>query len=329
MSNSRSVCPTLMLAFIIASIGCGGGAAGSAPPIGFPGSVARSAATLGRSWMSLDARTTDLLYVSDNIANEVYVYAYPGRKRLGTLTGLQAPNGECVDNAGDVFIANSEAHNVREYRHGDPRLFAILSDANDFPIDCSVDPTTGNLAVTNVGFFGSQEGSVAIYKNATGSPTFYTDPDIYDYRYCGFDNRGNLFVDGDVQGPAFRFAELPKDSSTFTNISLNQSIRYPAGVLWDGTHVVVGDAGDGSQDVPTIYQFGIKGRHGMKVGSTRLDASDSVFQFWIQPGTVIAPDSGGTQDVRFYRYPAGGSAKRALSGSLSPAGSTISEVKEQ
>jgi hypothetical protein len=302
---------------------CSGG--GSQSLLGSPTSLAQNAVD-GRSWMSPDAKKSDLLYVADALGDDVYVYSCPQRKLEGTLTGFQAPNGACVDKVGNVFIANLNAHDILEYPHGGARLVATLSDPGNYPIDCSVDPTSGNLSVTNAGFFGSEEGGVAIYKNATGPPTFYTDPDIYDYRYCGFDNHGNLFVDGEVEGPVFRFAELRKGSHTFTNISLNQSIQYPGGVLWDGAHVAVANAGDGARDIPTIYEFAISGNRGTEVGYTPLVGSDSVFQFWIQGDTVIAPDSGGSQEVRFYNYPAGGSARKLLTGFIEPAGAAVSKA---
>jgi hypothetical protein len=290
----------------------------SQAPIGLP------AASRGESWMAPNLKATNLLYISDEIANTVSIYSYPQGRRRGMLTGFQAPHGECVDKAGNVFITNSQGHDILEYPHGSTKLRAVFDDANSSPFDCSVDATTGNLAVTNVGIFSSFEGSVAIYENASGSPTIYRDPNIYDYRYCGYDNRGNLFVDGDVEGPKIRFAELAKGSQTFTDITLDQSIRYPGGVLWDGAHVAVGDAGDASQDIPTIYQFAISGNRGTEVGHTTLDGSDTVPQFWIAGHTVIAPDSGGSGKVRFYRYPAGRSVRKVLSGFNSPAGAVVS-----
>ena len=65
--------------------------------------------------MAPEAATKDLIYVS-NLQN-VKVYSYPAGKHVGTLAGLNSPNGECVDNsAGDVFIANQDT--IVEYKHG-------------------------------------------------------------------------------------------------------------------------------------------------------------------------------------------------------------------
>src|SRR5579863_7916707 len=54
------------------------------------------------SWMDPNASEQNLLYVSD-MAENVYVFAYPRGELVGTLTGLIAPLGECADSSGDVF----------------------------------------------------------------------------------------------------------------------------------------------------------------------------------------------------------------------------------
>ncbi len=41
-----------------------------------------------RSWMDPDAKSKDLLYVTNPGANEVLVYSYPQDKLVGTLGGL-------------------------------------------------------------------------------------------------------------------------------------------------------------------------------------------------------------------------------------------------
>ncbi len=116
------------------------------------------------------ARNIDLLYVSKY--DDVDVFSYPAGKRVGTLTGFQSPGGLCVDKAGDVFVTNFGASNIVEYAHGGTKPIATLSDPYQEPDDCSVDPTTGNLAVANIG------GSVSIYEGARGHPKQRTDSEI-------------------------------------------------------------------------------------------------------------------------------------------------------
>lgn len=104
------------------------------------------------SWMLPEAKSQDLLYVTGTAAGEVYVYTYPQRQSVGTLSGLERPGGECVDSAGDVFIAarNSKTGVIYEYAHGAPTPMATLTDRGR-PSGCAVDPVTGDLAVANYG----------------------------------------------------------------------------------------------------------------------------------------------------------------------------------
>ena len=100
------------------------------------------------------------------------------------LTGFDNRQGECVDGAGNVFVTNSFKGQILEYAHGGTTPIATLSDPNQYPIDCAVDPTTGNLAVTNY-FAKTGPGSVAIYQGAQGAPLFYAENNVnYEY-YLG------------------------------------------------------------------------------------------------------------------------------------------------
>ncbi len=102
-----------------------------------------------KSWMSSDARNIKkLLYTSDLSTNDVYVYNYQTGKVVGTLTGFNEPYGQCVDKKGEVWITNFEAASVVEYAHGRAQPIKTLN--TDGSSDgCSIDPTTGNLAVSS------------------------------------------------------------------------------------------------------------------------------------------------------------------------------------
>jgi hypothetical protein len=271
------------------------------------------------SWMAPQAQHAGLLYISDLSTNAVYVYSYPTGTLKGTLTGFDSPFGECVDSKGDVFIANYVASNILEYAHGGTSPIATLSDAGYNPIGCDVDPTTGNLAVTNFGTTGSGPGNVAIYKDAKGKPkAYFTAPFISNMAFCGYDKAGDLFADGTTSGNAFAFGELPKGIPSFKEITLNQHIGTPNGVQWDGTHMAVEDGSIG-----VIYRFAISGTKGTEVGTTPLVGSSNVLDFWIDGSKVIGPNNAaGT--VTFWNYPAGGSGTKTISGFVQPIGATVS-----
>lgn len=304
--------------------GCGGSGSPNSGPGAMPQSQAMSKyAEHARSWMLPEAKSEDLLYISDQKKSYVYVYSYPHGKLVGTLTGFDVPVGLCADKAGDVFIPNGFGADIVEYAHGGKSPIATLSDSGESPSGCGVDPKTGNLAVANYCSSSCKgPGSVAIYVDAEGSPTQYTDPDISNVYFCGYDTKGNLFLDG-TQSSAFAFAELRSGKGTFTKIKLKQTIQTPGNVQWDGAEVAVGDIKGG-----VIYQFTIRGKSGTEVGSTPLTGSSYVTQFWIQPPNVIGPNiysSGG--NVLFWKYPAGGSPTKTIAGLSLPAGATVSLAK--
>jgi hypothetical protein len=272
-----------------------------------------------KSWMAPDAKKDNLLYLTDEEADDVYVYSWPRGELKGTLTGFDAPNGECVDKAGEVFVANEDKSQILEYAHGGTSPIKTLSDPGQYPVGCSVDPTTGNLAVTNIDTPKGGPGNVAIYTDAHGSPTAYTAAIFYYYFFCGYDNDGNLYVDGTDTGNTFEFAELLSGGSSFTTVTLNQSIEFPGGVQWDGNHVAVGD-----QEEPYIYEFTISGSTGTKVGATPLNDTNDVAQFWKQGLKVVAPDFLNSE-VQIFRYPAGGMATKTIPNISTPIGSVVSK----
>ncbi len=265
------------------------------------------------SWMDSDVSRDNLLYVTDD-TNPSYVYVFKDKSNeskdtlVGTLTGFSNPLGDCSDQAGDVFILNQGPGTIVEYAHGGTSPIATLSDPADIEEGCSVDPTTGNLAVANIYHNGSgPPGGVVVYTPPyTGTPTVYSDSDLNQAYFCSYDRRGNLFVDGDVSN-SFALTELPKGSSTFRTISLNQSISVPGGVQWVGKYLAVGD-----EAASTIYEFTIRRGAGTEVGSTPLTGASEVFQFAIQGDRVFAPNKTGGLGVAFYPYPAGGTATMNL-----------------
>lgn len=267
-----------------------------------------------RSWMAPGATTKGLLYISNYYTDDVLVFSYPQDKLAGTLTGLEGPDGLCADKKGDVWIVNNNlsdyGEDAVEYKHGGTKPIATLEIDAGFAVTCSVDPTTGNLAATTIESYGSGPGSVAIFAHAKGSPKlYYTIPDMETMYFCAYDDKGNLFVDGEkgLEGGGFEFAELPKGKTKFTNIALKgATINYPGSVGCDGKYVTVGDQEypyTDERDQSAIYQT--TGAGGKIVGVTVLTGSDDVEEYVIDGKTVIGPDVY-FNDVGFYKYPAGG-----------------------
>jgi hypothetical protein len=78
------------------------------------------------------------------------VFAYPGKgKLLGEATGFEAPSGPCSDKKGDVYVTDFNAGTITEFAYGSTTPMRTLSDTTGSPDGCSVNPKTGDLAVTN------------------------------------------------------------------------------------------------------------------------------------------------------------------------------------
>lgn len=269
------------------------------------------------SWMAPEAKAEDLLYVSLS-SGGVDVFAYPSGKRIGKLTGTEEPNGECVDSKGDVFITDAERSVIIEYAHAGTQPIAILSDPGS-PEDCSIDAATGNLAVANVSDEHSRDlqGNVDIYSDAKGAPKRFSNRDLYAAWHCGYDGNGNLFVSGRDWSLEPIYLELPKGRHAFERIHL-KGIRAIGGIKWDGKDIAVG----GNRH--KLHQTA-----GDKVlGSTLLEHSGSLGQFWIEGSVVIVPNGGSDESVGFWNYPAGGKPTKIIpvSRGFEPVGAAVSKV---
>lgn len=320
-----SGCAVMSYVAAAALAGCSGTQAPIAGGSAIPQGRAIEAQVDGRgSWMLPNARHGDLVYVSDATSAEVYVYTLRDLKLIGTLTDFSSPAGECSDSRGNVWITDPDTSRVVEYAHGGTSPISILSDPNVYPVSCSVDPSSGNLAVTNLFTLSGGRGSVSVYKGASGSPALYQDSSMQYVYFCGYDNNGNLYVDGLSSSGTFAFAELPKGSSGFINVTLNAPITFPGSVQWDGHHMTT------TPQAPTdtvIYRLKISGSTGSVIGETRLRPSSCIpVQTWISGARIASSclDLTGGSTVDLWRYPDGGTPTKTGSGSSEPDGTTIS-----
>jgi hypothetical protein len=234
--------------------------------------------------------------------DNVYLLSYPRGKLIGKL-GVMGYS-LCSDQSGDVFVPTT-GYEILEYSHAG-KLINTLQDG-DVPLGCSVDPTTGNLAVTNE---ASGAGEVAIFPKARGTAQWYTDSTISTFGLCGYDNQGNLFVDGSGSGTTL--AELPKGSATFKNFSLGSEFDPYGNIQWDGRHITLTNP-----KTQVIYRLAI-GRTLKIVGSTHVHSWHNSYsghwpyvQTWVQDGQFIAQSSADAE-LGLWRYPEGGSPYKTL-----------------
>jgi hypothetical protein len=264
--------------------------------------------------MAPNTSSENLLYTTEACGG-ICVFSYPGGTLVGELADSNYPLGECVDKSGDVFVvdfgADGGTAGIVEYAHGGTSPIATLSDPGYYPEACSIDPTTGNLAVTSDSS-GSGTGIVAIYAEAKGDPTDYVDPKIFYMGSCGYDDKGNLFVDGqyDHQG-TFELDEMLEGSNKFKKIKLTQAPGSPLKLQWAGKYVALAASNT------VIDHVAVTGSKGTVVGTTLLNGPVSgEGQFWIQGNTVIAPYEPGTgsAEVGFWKYPTGGRVRKNIGG---------------
>jgi hypothetical protein len=291
-----------------------------------------------RSWMLPEAKGEDLLYVSNPGNRTVTVYTYRKGRLVGTLTGFNFPWGLCSDKAGNVFVTDYRNDQIVEYGHGGSNPINTLEDADYFPVDCSVDPITGDLAVANIssqGSLGYPPGAISIYAKAHGKPKFYPfleDSNYLNFLACTYDDMGNLFADAfGYSGPDFQMVELPRHHKKLIGLKIRpglSSSAYPGGLQWDGKYVALGTAN-------MVHQYSINKRGAKEVGSTELSGPGvGLGLFWVgkfasgsdpQATQLIALGSG---EVQYYSYPAGGTPTGLITENLDePLGLTVSFSK--
>ncbi len=258
--------------------------------------------------MATEAKSEDLLYVSNTLFNEVWVFSYPGGHRVGTLTGFALPVGICVNqHTGDIFVTDLLANRIQAYAHGGTSPIRTLPDSKN-PQGCSVDPSTGNLAVAD--YTSQAPGKVAVFRNAKSGPTRYADPNFDSFSSCGYDGDGNLFADG-LNGSQSGLAELAKGTGKFKDIALDKSIDGIGDIRWDGKYLaVMADSGN------WIYRLAISGSSAKIVGRTSIDTARHDDDFWIEANRVVVthyPPRSKYPTVGFWHYPAGGQPAKVLS----------------
>jgi hypothetical protein len=275
------------------------------------------------SWMDPAAKSIKrLLYVADIVTNDVFVYNYDTGGMVGQLTGFAAPGGLCVDATGDVWITNYTALTIDEYAHGGTQQIGRVHTAK-MTTGCAVDPTTGDLAATWAG-----PGAVLRWKNARGRVDGYYNTGCVYLWPPGYDDQGNLYVEGESTTGIFNICELPHGSKTLRTVSSNVPIDYPAGVTWDGKYLVLADQTYQDSKYSGLYRATEDASGNLtEVSGTELvtgdcDADDVIVPFIVgkkntplnrEQGTVVLGPSVACRDQFYYwAYPAGGDPTKTL-----------------
>lgn len=234
--------------------------------------------------------------------------SWPGLTQVASVTIPSGTAGYlCSDTHGNVFAlpAGYSGGTVYEYAHGGTTPVAELSDAPPYggtARGCSVDSTSENLAVTNIGTSGSD---IAIYAGASGSPAIYqAGAKLSNIGGCGYDADGNLYIVGQSSKKTFALAKLPNGSSSLVFFKGPQLSDF-GHVQWVRGQMYVESPGK----YPTIYHIKVKGSNFTIAGTTTFQGPNKFGQAWIYKNKIVAPfyeHRGHIDDLGLWKFPAGG-----------------------
>ena len=221
----NSLC-TLMAATVAA--GCGMSNA--------PGPLANAAPAIATSNVDNAQARGARLFVSDygtlGVAGRILVYSLPGLAPIATNSNVGQPKGECSDNHGHVWVTADNPRSVPQVTYElnhDGSTIKTLLDPYGYPAQgCAWDPTTGDVAVTNINF-ACCSGNVLIYPGGSGTPRQVSAPGLRLAYFVGYDSRGNLFFDGEDLNYSFFLGELPKGASNGNDIDVSGGT-----IVWSG-----------------------------------------------------------------------------------------------
>ncbi len=238
--------------------------------------------------------------------------SYPSLKTVQVLTGfIRQPYGDCVDAKGNVWIVDNVAPQIVEYAHGGSKPVSKLKlPKNHAQYGCAVDPKSGDLAVSDIAISAGEaaRGYIDIFKNAKGSARLYKVLNLLP-SFLGYDDNGNLFLDGisQIGAGGFAYGELPNGADAPIELTIADSIGwYAANVAFDGTYMTVANGYTG-----TIYRLDrpdVSTGQVEIVGETVLSGQPEILGYTFDGVNLIAA----TEDVQVYAYPGGGKAKKSV-----------------
>lgn len=239
-------------------------------------------------------------YIGDFGSGTILEFDYPkGDGSIGSI-GFTAL-GECTRTGKGTFWAATSTELAEFKVFGRSPIRTLQPGGNA----CGIDRATGDIATPEL-----STGGIIIFRHARGKGKVYS-AGLTEAFFVGYDGRGNLFADGFNSSGGFGLAELPKGSSTFETITINNNVGFPGAVQWDGKYLTIGD-----QENHVIYRYAVSGTTATLKGTVSLSGSSDCAQTWIAKTIVFCPDAGKI-DVEVYKYPAGGSAIATLTASFS------------
>ena len=215
----------------------------------------------------------------------------------------------CSDGSGDVFVPTTNLKSpgyIYEFAHGGSQPIETLTDPGPgYALSCSVDPTTGNLAVANA-------KDVAVYPGARGTPTVYEAPDVGAFD-CAYDDSGDLFVDGETYTD--KIAELPAGGTNFSDIALSQQMHTDH-LQWWRNRLIIEEPPESLHGPYQIFQVRLSGSSGIVSGPVLLYGKThhrlGEVDFVASARTIVMPEGPGLSLLNLWHYPKGGRPYKVL-----------------
>ncbi len=131
--------------------------------------------------------------------------------------------------------------------------------------------------------------------------------------WCGYDNQGNLFVDGEGQSGASP-VELAKNAQSFETLSIAPHIEGVfLRIQWDGSYLTVEAQSNykrGTHHAVSVNRLSISGSAATVVGTTQIKTIRKTAALsWIDGDRVLVPYGNAGRynpNIGYWKYTAGG-----------------------
>ena len=236
----------------LASAGCNGGS-GSALPTPPPG-------------------TSGGMFITDFTNNSISGFGQgancncpPAIYIHGSNTGLSGPSGIAIDNAGNIYVANTAVGTVTKYPgNGNGNIapsFAIGGLRQ--PIGVAVN-AAGKLYVANSNSGGGAPGSVQVFPPGSTVPSqTITSPALATPGFIALDASNNIWVTDEFNNSILEFTNGANGSVTPTNVIAGNRtlLSFPQGLAFDvsGRLYVAINQALGFPDAVLVFDAGAAG----------------------------------------------------------------------
>ncbi|MGB8908208.1 MAG: hypothetical protein WCC84_05630 [Candidatus Cybelea sp.] len=288
-----------------------------------------------KTWISPSAKDAPVLFFQGDVnLGNIYIFSLPDMTLKGTITGLSEPLGMCSDLAGNIYVAESGKSRVDEFTRTGTQI-ATYTDTYGYPSACAVNPQNGYLAVTD----NSSPLKILVFSSPSSPPTVLTVPHMTYLSYAGYNNKGELWVDGSNY---LEFALSRCNASTCKPLNVQGAQDFEAGtVQWDDvrkTWVIFDEACDNQNPGSCSYPVSEQGALGQQtsynnykraaVCSLKQAVIGAYEKRFVVGGDWDYDTCGGPTGNAVYRwaYPAGGNPTNhaALPNGARPYGAAIS-----